>query len=88
MRVLRHRQSQISSDSALNGTVRDQIAILKAMHDYAPDLLKEKETWENNTVTYVLPNGKTMEDYENQSNDQKTTLVEEQPVPCDDEDDN
>lgn len=49
----------------LNGSTRDQIQLLKALKDYAPDLLKMHDWSSNVTVTYVLPDGKTMEDYEN-----------------------
>lgn len=71
----------------LNGSTRDQIALLKAIHDYTPELLKVPEVYESITVRYVLPDGKTMEDYDNQDNDQGSSSVEEQPAPCDDEDD-
>lgn len=56
--------------NALNGSVRDQIAILKAIHEYAPELLKETDVPSSITVNYVLPDGKTMEDYDNQGKDQ------------------
>ncbi len=49
---------------ALNGSTRDQIALLKTMHDFAPDLLKEADLPELITVRYVLPDGKSVEDYE------------------------
>lgn len=48
----------------LTGTTRDQIALLKAMNDYAPELLRELEPIRDITVQYVLPEGKTMEDYD------------------------
>ena len=38
---------------ALNGSTRDQIAIMKAMHDYAPDLLRESDPPTSITVNFV-----------------------------------
>lgn len=73
---------------ALNGSTRDQIALLKAIHVYAPELLKEAEMPQVITVQYVLPDGKTMEDYDNQDNDQRFSSVDERPESCDGEDDN
>ena len=73
----------------LNGSTRDQIALLKAIHDYAPELLKGAEMPQGITVTYVLPDGKTMEDYKDdaQVNDQRALPADERLDPCDDEDD-
>lgn len=72
---------------ALNGTTRDQIAVLKAIHDYAPELLKGAELTHFVTVTYVLPDGKTEEDYEIlDNNDLRSLSAEERPDSCDDED--
>jgi len=73
---------------ALNGSTRDQIAVLKAMHDYAPELLKEVESPQLITVQYVLPDGRTEEYYANQdNNDLRSLSAEERPDSCDDEDD-
>ena len=72
---------------ALNGSTRDQIALLKAIHDYAPELLRVKETEHLVTVQYVLPDGKTVEDYDNQAYAQKMWSIEDRPDLCDDEDD-
>ncbi len=38
---------------ALNGSTRDQMMLLKAMHDYAPDLLQEAELPTSITVKFV-----------------------------------
>lgn len=48
---------------ALGGTTRDQIAFLKLIHEYMPEQLNEVEVPHKVIVTYVLPDGKTMEDY-------------------------
>ena len=72
---------------ALNGSTRDQIALLKAINDYAPELLKEAEVPHLITVQYVLPDGRTEEYYANQDNDDLRSLsAEERPDSCDDED--
>ena len=72
---------------ALNGTMREQIMMLKAIHDYAPELLKKAELHHSITVTYVLPDGRTEEYYANQdNNDLRSLSAEERPDSCDDED--
>lgn len=38
---------------ALNGSTRDQIAIMKATHDYAPELLREIEPKTSLTINFV-----------------------------------
>lgn len=50
----------------LTGTTRERIDLLKAIHTYAPELLRELEEPRGIKVQYVLPDGKTMEDYDNQ----------------------
>ena len=79
---------------ALNGTTRDQIALFKLIHTYAPELLKEPEGPHKITVRYVLPDGKTMEDYDEdypdfdpQDSDPKASPAKKQPEPGPDEDD-
>ena len=52
---------------ALNGSPRDQIALLKAINEYAPEVLKAPVGPQELIVTYVLPDGKTVEDYEKPS---------------------
>ena len=80
--------------TALSGSTRDQIMLLKAMNDYAPDLLKEADPPQLITVKYVLPDGKTMDSYSDSDlsfdtldNDPKISPAEERPDPRSDEDD-
>jgi len=71
----------------LNGSTRDQIALLKAINDYAPELLKGAESPHLVTVTYVLPDGRTEEYYRNlDNNDLRSLSAEKRPDSCDDED--
>ena len=56
--------------TALKGTPRERIDAFKALHYYAPDLLKGEEASQNITVTYVLPDGKTMEDYDDKDREE------------------
>ena len=49
---------------ALNGTVRDMLSTMSAIETYAPQELEQKPYPDKLTVQYVLPDGKTMEDYE------------------------
>ena len=49
---------------ALNGSTRDQIALFKLMIEYAPEFLKGPQEPHEIQITYVLPDGKTMEDYD------------------------
>lgn len=51
------------ADKAINGSVNDQLKFLKAMKDYAPELVEHVEKDMNMTITYVLPDGKTADDY-------------------------
>lgn len=53
---------------ALSGSTRDQLAMFKTIHDYAPELLNEPIR--KVTVEYVLPDGKTMESYHNPAVDE------------------
>lgn len=53
--------------TALNGTARERIDALKALHHYAPDLLKGDEVCHDIRVEYVLPDGKTMEYYDDKN---------------------
>ncbi len=56
------------ADKAIKGSVTEQVKLMKAISDYAPELLQHlKEPIEPNiiTVRYILPDGKTVEDYEN-----------------------
>lgn len=53
-------------EKALKGSTSDQIKLLQLMEDYVPSMLKEPETPEKFIVQYVLPDGKTIEDYENE----------------------
>lgn len=46
----------------LHGTTRDQIMFLKAVKDYAPELLEPVPT--TIEIEFVLPEGKTVADYE------------------------
>jgi len=72
---------------ALNGTTREQILLLKAIHDYAPELLKEAKLPHLITVRYVLPDGRTEEYYEKlDNNDLRSLSAEERPDSCDDKD--
>lgn len=73
--------------NALKGSTREQILLLKAIRDYAPELLKEAELPHLITVQYVLPDGRTEEYYKNlDNNDLKSLSAEERPDSCDDED--
>lgn len=49
---------------ALNGTVRDMLSTMSAIENYAPQELEQKPYPDKLTVQYVLPDGKSMEDYE------------------------
>jgi len=52
------------AEKALNGSTRDQIALLKAFNDYAPELLHGLQSnFDDITVTFVMPEGHTVEDY-------------------------
>ncbi len=72
---------------ALNGSMGEQIKMLKAIHDYAPELLENTPVMEDIRITYVLPDGHTMEDYEIRDNltfdtldkDPKASQVLERP---------
>jgi len=62
---------------ALNGSPRDQIAILKAINDYIPEALNEPEYPKQIVVEYVMPKGHTVADYdqtyeESQNEDSKS----------------
>lgn len=79
---------------ALNGTTRDQIALFKLICTSAPELFQEPERPHEITVRYVLPDGKTMEDYDKdypdfdpQDSDPKASPARKQPEPGTDEDD-
>lgn len=80
--------------TALSGSTRDQIMLLKAMNDYAPDLLQEADLPQSFTVRYVLPDGKTMDSYSDSDpsfytldNDPKISPAEERLDPRSSEDD-
>ena len=79
---------------ALEGNTRDMIALMKAMHDYLPESLEPERNPRSITVTYVLPDGKTMESYDGNgadldksSNDPTTSPAHRQPDCSGDEDD-
>ena len=79
---------------ALSGSTRDQIMLLKAINDFAPELLKEAELPQLITIEFVRPDGKTMDPYaeshlsfDTSDNDPKASPTEEQPDPLGDEDD-
>ena len=79
---------------ALSGSTRDQIMLLKAINDYAPELLKGADLPQLITVEFVRPDGKTMDSYaeshlsfDTSDNDPKTSPAQEQPDPLGDEDD-
>lgn len=55
------------ADKAINGSVNDQLKFLKAMKDYAPELVEHVEKEMQIRVQYVLPDGKTMDDYQDDS---------------------
>ena len=78
---------------ALNGSTRDQIALFKMIHEYAPDLLKEAEGPQLITVRFVSPDGKTMDSYpdchpsfDTSGNDPKASPAQEHPELRGDED--
>lgn len=49
---------------ALEGNTRDMIALMKAMHDYMPEALKEEREEDHKvTVEFVLPDGTTVKDW-------------------------
>ena len=79
---------------ALSGSTRDQIMLLKAINDYAPELLKEAELPRSITIEFVRPDGKTMDSYSDSDlsfdtldNDSKASPTQERPDPLSDEDD-
>ena len=79
---------------ALSGSTRDQIMLLKAINDYAPELLKEAELPPKIRIEFVSPDGKTMGSYaesrlssDTSDNDPKASPAQEQPDPLGDEDD-
>ena len=79
---------------ALSGSTRDQIMLLKAINDYAPELLKEAELPQPIRIEFVSPDGKTMDSYaesrlssDTSDNDPKASPAQEQPDPLGDEDD-
>ena len=79
---------------ALSGSTRDQIMLLKAINDYAPELLKEAELPRSIKIEFVRPDGKTMDSYsdshlsfDTSDNDPKASPAQEQPDPLSDEDD-
>lgn len=66
---------------SLEGRPSDMIALMKAMHNYLPSALEPEHYPENFTVTYVLPNGKTMESYDKLS--EMDNLDPVAPAECD-----
>jgi hypothetical protein len=52
-------------EKALNGNMSDQLKLLKFVDEHAPDLLKGEQQPLTIITEYVLPPGKTPEDYEN-----------------------
>lgn len=79
---------------ALNGSTRDQIALLKAMHDYMPELLQEDDVTRRIVIVGVKPDGTRTDLYRNRDpsfdasdNHPKASPAEERPEPPSDEDD-
>jgi hypothetical protein len=82
---------------ALSASTRDQIMLLKAVNDYAPELLKGADLPQSIRIEFVSPDGKTMESYDSYEdinlsldtldNDPKASPAQEQPDPPSDEDD-
>jgi len=78
---------------ALNGSARDRSMFFKMLDDFAPEAAKEVEPPQDITVRYVLPEGKTLEDYDNAdrsldtlAGDPNILPTEEQTDPHSDED--
>ena len=72
---------------ALNGSTHDQSALFKLIHEYASEFLEESDLPRLITVKYVLPDGKTMDSYAENTpysdtldNDPKASPAKKQPV--------
>lgn len=51
---------------ALNGSINDQIKLIQLIDKHVPEKLVDTQNFNRSiTVKYVLPNGKTMESYDN-----------------------
>lgn len=72
----------------LSGATRDQKAMLDLINEYEPELLKEAELPHGITVRYVLPDGKTVEDYDSvDSRQPRAKINDTSPSSKDDNDD-
>ena len=62
---------------ALNGSINDQIKLIQLIEKHVPEKLEDMKKFDQAiTVTYVLPDGKTMESYDND----QTTASRHDPV--------
>ena len=70
---------------ALNGSTRDQIMLLKAIRDYAPELLKEAEIPQSLTVRFVeAKDGRPYPSDESESSGEKGKASGEESADPDD----